>query len=377
MKRRAFLASPLVAAPFIVRPPRALAAAEPFPEVTPGHALQFPQDYGSHPAFRNEWWYITGWLEDAAHNPFGFQITFFRNRPGIAEDAKSAFAPRQLLFAHAAIADPRVGRLRHDQRAAREGFDLATAREGTTDVWIGDWSLKRVDAVNRRGVDAGNQNEVERTYRARIAARDFGFDLELMPTQPMLLEGDAGISHKGPLPTQASYYYSEPHLAVKGSVTIAGADATMTGIAWLDHEWSSEYMAPQAVGWDWTGINFDDGAALMAFRMRDRSGAAFWAAGSHRSPDGRVRAFRPDEIEFTPRRRWRSPRTQVEYPVAMTVRAGDRTYSLEPLIDDQELDTRLGMGVLYWEGAVRASENGRAVGRGYLELTGYGKALRL
>jgi predicted secreted hydrolase len=335
-------------------------AADTFPEVTPGHALQFPHDYGSHPAFRNEWWYITGWLEPAGGEALGFQITFFRNRPGVAEDNKSAFAPRQLLFAHAALADPRLGRLRHDQRAVREGFDLATAREGDTDVWIGDWSLKRIEG----------------SYRTHISARDFIFDLEFTPTQAVLLEGDAGVSRKGPLPAQASYYYSEPHLAVKGRVAIAGTDTTVTGVAWLDHEWSSEYMAPQAVGWDWTGINFDDGGALMAFRMRDRSGASFWASGSYRSPDGSVRVLKPDEIEFTPQRRWRSPRTQVEYPVAMTVRAGDRTYALEPLMDDQELDTRTGVGVLYWEGAVRASA-GRAVGRGYLELTGYGKAIKL
>jgi predicted secreted hydrolase len=371
MRRRTLIVSPLVLLALQGR------AAEPFPEVTPGHALQFPQDYGSHPAFRNEWWYITGWLEDASHHAFGFQITFFRNRPGFADENPSAFAPRQLLFAHAAIADPRLGRLRHDERAAREGFDLAVAREGTTDVRIGDWSLKRIDAGNRPSVDAGKHDEVEGSYRARIAARDFGFDLEFTPTQPLLLEGDAAVSRKGPLPTQASYYYSEPHLAVKGRATIAGADTAMTGVAWLDHEWSSEYLAPEAVGWDWTGLNLDDGGALMAFRMRDRTGAAFWSAGTYRSSDGRVRTFQPNEIEFRPRRRWRSPRTQVDYPVAMTVRAGDRTYALEPLIDDQELDTRAGIGVLYWEGAVRATADGRPVGRGYLELTGYGKALKL
>jgi predicted secreted hydrolase len=364
MRRRAFIATPL-----LVLAPYARAAtsvpdvgsASVFPDVTLGHPLEFPQDYGSHPAFRNEWWYITGWLEDASRNASGFQITFFRNRPGVVDDGKSAFAPRQLLFAHAAIADPRLGRLRHDERAAREGFDLAAAREGTTDVWIGDWSLKRVDRI----------------YHAQIAARDFAFDLQFAPTQPLLLEGEAGVSRKGPLPAQASYYYSEPHLAVQGRVTIGSADTSMTGVAWLDHEWSSEYMAPQAAGWDWTGINFDDGGALMAFRMRDRTGARFWAGGSYRSADGRVRVFQPDEIEFTPIRRWRSPRTQVEYPVAMTMRAGDLSYTLDPLIDDQELDTRSGIGVLYWEGAVRASAAGRAVGRGYLELTGYGKALKL
>ena len=353
MKRRAFIASPLVLLATQARGAEALA------EVVAGRALEFPRDFGSHPAFRNEWWYITGWLDGGGQ--LGFQITFFRNRPGVADDNNlSRFAPRQLLFAHAALADPRLGRLRHDERAAREGFELAAAREGDTDVWIGDWSLRR---------EAGR-------YRAKIVARDFGFDVEFSPVQPALLQGEGGVSRKGPLPKQSSYYYSEPHLAVKGRIT-GSAAAEVTGLAWLDHEWSSEYMAPEAVGWDWTGINFDDGSALMAFRMRDRAGASFWAGGSYRSPDGRVRVFGPDEIQFSAVRRWRSPRTQVEYPVAMNLRAGDLMCALEPLIDDQELDTRTGIGVLYWEGAVRATAGGRAIGKGYLELTGYGRALKL
>jgi predicted secreted hydrolase len=334
--------------------------AEAYAEVTASRPLQFPQDYGSHPAFRNEWWYITGWLRDAGGNAAGFQVTFFRNRPRVAEDNASRFAPRQLLFAHAALADPRYGRLRHDQRAARAGFDIAAAREGITDVSIGDWSLQ----------------QSEGSYRARIAARDFRLDLRFVPTQAVLLQGEAGVSRKAPSPRQASYYYSQPR-AVTGQVAAVGNEANVTGTAWLDHEWSSEYMAADATGWDWIGINLDDGGTLMAFRMRDRSGAALWAGGSHRARDGSVRSFVPTEIQFDAQRQWRSPRTQVEYPVAMAVRAGDLECVLEPLMDDQELDARAGTGVIYWEGAVRAVQAGREIGRGYLELTGYGKPLKL
>jgi predicted secreted hydrolase len=354
LRRRAFLASPLLLLAAAAR------GAEAYPEVTAGRPLQFPQDYGSHPAFRNEWWYVTGWVDDRSGNAAGFQVTFFRNRPRVAEDNPSQFAPRQLLFAHAALADPRYGRLRHDQRAARAGFDIAAALEGTTDVWIGDWSLQ----------------QSEGSYRARIAARDFRLDLRFAP-QALLLQGDAGYSRKGPSPRQASYYYSQPQLAVTGQVATASKDANVTGTAWLDHEWSSEYMAAEATGWDWIGINLDDGGALMAFRMRDRSGGALWAGGSLRARDGSVRSFAPTEIQFDARRQWRSPRTRVEYPVAMVVRAGDMECTVEPLMDDQELDARAGVGTIYWEGAVRAVQAGREIGRGYLELTGYGTPLKL
>jgi predicted secreted hydrolase len=355
LKRRRFLASPLLLVA------TAVAAAEEYPPAVPGYRLQFPRDLGAHPAFRSEWWYVTGWLRDISGNDFGIQVTFFRNRPHIAEASASRFAPRQLLFAHAAVADPRDGKLRHDQRAARAGFGLAEAAEETTDVRIGDWSLKFDDG----------------RYVARIEAQDFRFDLLFTPTQPVLLEGDQGFSRKGHDPSNASYYYSQPQLAVAGSVAIGGGATDVTGTVWLDHEWSSEAMAPGASGWDWIGINLHDGGALMAFRMRDHAGNSLWADGMLRAANGAATHFGPDDIVFAPQRRWRSPRTGVEYPVAMRVRVGGIDYTLEPLLEDQELDSRANTGTIYWEGAVRMLREGREVGRGYLELTGYWKALKL
>ena len=354
MKRRRFLAT----ACLLVAP--GAGAADDYPAVVPGRALAFPRDFGSHPAYRLEWWYLTAWVADPDGAPYGVQITFFRNRPRVAEDNASHFAPRQLLFAHAALADPRRGRLRYDQRAAREGFGLAGAAEESTDVWIDDWSLKRAQG----------------SYRAQIAARDFAFDLRFTPTQLPLLEGDAGFSRKGADLRQSSAYYSEPQLSVSGQI-VADAALAVTGVAWLDHEWSSEVMAAQAAGWDWAGINLADGGALMAFRMRDHAGGTLWAGGSLRAADGSQRRFEPYEVRFEPRRQWRSPRTGVVYPVAMRVDTAMASYALEPLLDDQELDSRPSTGAIYWEGAVRAAQSGHEVGRGYLELTGYGAPLKL
>ena len=173
---------------------------------------------------------------------------------------------------------------------------------------------------------------------------------------------------------QARYLDSPPHLAVSGRVTTGGRERAVTGVAWLDHVWSSEPLAEGAVGWDWVGINLEGGGALMAFRMRDRQGASFWAGGTLRGADGRVRVLRPEEVRFTPLRHWRSPRSGAEYPVAMRVEAGPLTLELVPLMDDQEMDARASTGTVYWEGAVRAE---KGAGRGYLELTGYWKPLEL
>ena len=159
----------LLALPGLVCAPRAWAD---YPAVTRAQKLTFPRDHGAHPQHRTEWWYITGWMSDEHGGEFGVQVTFFRSRPGVQEDNPSAFAPKQLLFAHAALADTRLGRLRHDQRAAREGLGLAGADTSTTQVRIDDWSLQ----LTPEG------------YRAHIAARDFGMQLEFRPVQPILLE---------------------------------------------------------------------------------------------------------------------------------------------------------------------------------------------
>jgi predicted secreted hydrolase len=332
-----------------------------FDQVLPGRALAFPTDEGAHPGFRTEWWYLTGWLKLPDRGPLGFQCTFFRVRTGIGEDNPSAFAPRQLILAHAAIADPRLGRLRHDQRAARVGFGHAGYAIGRARAWLGGWSFDQTDD----------------RYRAVVDAEDFAYDLELDPDGPPLLNGEKGFSQKAPDPRNASYYYSRPRLRVTGNVTIDGRRQPVSGLAWMDHEWSSEYLPQGARGWDWIGLNLDDGGALMAFRMRKDDGRALWANATLQAPDGSTRTFRPDQIAFTPLRHWHSPRTGIGYPVAWRVRIGTRQLELRPLMDDQELDSRRSAGTIYWEGGVRAFADGTEVGRGYLEMTGYGGTIRV
>lgn len=337
------------------RPASPASSVTPFAPVVPGYQLQFPRDEGSHPDFRLEWWYVTGWLTDSLDRPLGFQITFFRVRPAQRSANPSAFAPHQMLIAHAAISDPVRGRLQHDQRAARTAFGLAGAEPGRTDIWLDDWSLR----------------QQAKGHVATIVARDFRLDLVFTATQPPLLQGAAGLSRKGPHPESASYYYSLPHLDTSGTIARAGTAEPVRGTAWLDHEWSSSYMDGRAVGWDWIGINMDDGGALMAFRMRDKDGGNVWAGGALRHPDGSVRVFAPSEVRFIPRRQWRSPRTGTAYQISWLVKAGDLEAGIEPLMDDQENDTRATTGTIYWEGAVRALRAGKSIGRGYLELTGY------
>lgn len=336
-------------------------AASLYAPVLPGRSLTFPQDFGSHDAFRTEWWYVTGWLKTSSAEALGFQITFFRTQPNVDTANPSAFTAKQILIAHCAISDVGRGSLWQDQRVRREGLGLVAAAANDLDVRIDGWTLKR---------------DGER-YVAKIGAQQFAIDLTFSATQPPLLNGDQGFSRKGPELSAASYYYSLPHLQVTGKVTRGTAISPVTGEAWLDHEWSSEYLDEKAVGWDWVGINFDNGAALMAFRIRDARGQARWAGGSYRDPQGSAHILAPEDIQFKALRTWQSPATGVRYPLDYQLSAGPLHLELVPLLDNQENDTRLTTGAIYWEGAVRALTGAEVIGRGYLELTGYGAPLSL
>ena len=342
--------------------PLAFAEAPTFPVVTPERAIRLPQDTGSHPDFRTEWWYATGWLTTPDNKPIGFQVTFFRSATEHDRANPSQFAPKQLIIAHAALSDPAAGKLLHDQKVAREGFGIAHAKVGNTDVKLEDWTFVR---------------HADGSYKAEVKARDFSFSLKLSPTQKPLLQGENGYSRKGPQPEQASYYYSEPQLKVSGSITRKNKIEVVSGHAWLDHEWSSTVLDPKASGWDWLGANLQDGSALMAFQIRDMKGAKLWAHATLRDAKGNLTQYPPEQVSFTAQRRWRSPHTNASYPVAQTIQTGATLWQLTPLQDDQELDSRRSVGSVYWEGAVHIERDGKPAGQGYLEMTGYLKPLKL
>jgi predicted secreted hydrolase len=338
-----------------------LGAAPDYAVVKPGVALQFPRDHGAHPAFRTEWWYATGWLTTEKGEQLGFQVTFFRVKPPVDQANPSAFAAKQVIFAHAALSDLKGKKLFHDQRIARSGFGLAGVKVGDTDVSVDGWRMLR-------GGDGA--------FATHIEARDFGLDLVLTPTQPVLPQGRGGYSQKGPATAEASHYYSLPQLKVSGTIVRQGVREGVSGKAWLDREWSSTLLNPRASGWDWLGLNMDDGGALTLFRMRDKRGAKLWAGGSYRDKAGLVTVFAPGDVEFENGRTWRSPRTGARYPVAPAVRfrvgKAWRSIVVTPLFDDQELDSRRGGGPVYWEGAVTVPG-----GRGFLEMTGYQAPLKM
>lgn len=358
MRRRSFLLS-LILLSALSRAATGAGAVR-YPLVTTGARLAFPLDHGAHPEFRTEWWYVTGAL-DAPQQDMGFQLTFFRSRPGRAEGLKSPIAASQILFAHAAITLPGA-RLLHANRAARANLGAGFSTSDC-DIHIGAWQMLR------RGEGRGE------SFRLKVQDPSFALDLTLTPSQPLLLQGESGYSQKGPSPDFASYYVSWPQLRVEGALVLDGKRQAAKGLAWFDHEWSSELLGAGSVGWDWVGINLADGGALMAFRMRNARGESVYAHATLRDKVGHIQQFGTGDVSFTPIRTWSSPRSGANYPVQIEIRFGRHTIRTLPVLDDQEISTRRPALINYWEGLTNVS--GTLSGRGYLEMTGYADALNL
>jgi predicted secreted hydrolase len=328
----------------------------------------FPRDHGAHPEFRTEWWYFTGILRDAAGNRYGYQLTFFRQGVRLkASDPGNPWSLRDLYPAHFAITDARNGSFHYAEQITRSGPGLAGAAQGGMNVRNLGWSAKM----------EGN--------RIRLRARhgEMELSLELKPRKPLVLQGDRGLSRKGPSRGQASYYYSFTDLASKGTIRTPGAGmpVPVEGASWFDQEFSSNALTKDQVGWDWFSIRLSDGRELMLYFLRKSDGTVEReSSGTLVEADGRSRTLKLGEIGFESLATWTSRRSGGKYPCRWRIRipAAAIDLQLAPLVADQELITEGSTGVTYWEGAVdgKGTSAGSPVNcEGYVEMTGYAGSL--
>ena len=212
--------------------------------------------------------------------------------------------------------------------------------------------------------------------RLRATASDpasgLGLDLTFEPSTPPVLEGDGGVSQKGPEPGNASAYVSFPRLATTGTLTVGGATFTVHGESWFDHEWGTTELGRGIVGWDWFGLRLADGRSLMFYRLRRRDGStAPFSAGTVISPGGTPRHLEASAVSIEVLAHWRSPATGAVYPSRWRLRVPSAGIDVEvrPLVAGAEVDGMASTGTVYWEGPVTVS--GSVAGQGYAELTGY------
>ena len=321
--------------------------------------FDFPADHGPHPDFRTEWWYYTGNLHTADRRHLGFQLTFFRVALApAAEPRASAWATRQLYFAHFAVTDTAGGRFHAFSRAARGALGVAGAEAAPFRVWVETWSAEGAGASPRLHASEG----------------EVALDLELSATKPVVLQGDRGLSRKGPEPGNASFYYSFTRMPARGVVRLGAQTLAVSGEAWMDREWSTSGLGSEVQGWDWFAVQLEDGRELMVYRLRRRDGTADpFSAGTLIGTDGVARPLAADDVRVDTLAHWTSPRTGVRYPARwrLTVPSAELRLEIEPRLADQELR----LSTRYWEGAVGVTGTAGAwsiKGQGYVELVGYG-----
>ncbi len=359
----------------------ALAGAEVdgFARATEPRPFVFPDDHGPHPDYRTEWWYLTGHLVAEDGREFAFQVTFFRSalapepEPGEANDegegsASSAWATRELWMAHAALTDVGAGRHVHAERLARGAAGLAGAEADPFRVWLEDWSFE------------GEAPGSAIPFRVQVSIDGSPAELDLVVEEGKrpVLQGDRGLSQKGPEPGNASYYLSWTRMPLSGTLrpVEGGAEVAVRGEGWMDREWSTSALGDMHVGWDWFQVQLDDGRELMFFELRRDDGLPDpLNHGALVEADGSYRTLGAGEVELQVTGWWASPVDGAEYPSGWTLRIPGEELELEliPRVRDQEMR----VSFRYWEGALAVSGTAAGApvrGRGFAELTGYADA---
>ena len=332
-------------------------------------AFVFPDDHGPHPGFKTEWWYLTGNLATDTGRRFGYQWTLFRvalnppdaSAPSPMQPARlaadtAAWRTDQFYMGHFGLSDV-ANRRHHDgEQFERQAAGLAGAQADPFRVWLADWSIQQTG---------------DASFPARLRAHtdDAALDLVVNPAKPHVLQGERGLSQKGPGAGNASYYYSYTRMQAEGTVVVGGDTLAVSGTSWMDREWSTSALGDDQVGWDWFSLQLDDGRDLMYYQLRQTDGTpSRFSEGLVVARDGSRTPIHRDDVTLEVLETWTAPDGSRSYPVRWRLRvpAHNLDLPIEAAFPNQEMNT----SVRYWEGAVTIG--GDTPGRGYVEMTGYG-----
>ncbi len=348
-----------------------LRAEEPdseFRKALPGYDFQFPRDHGSHPEFQNEWWYFTGNLDSEDHE-FGFMFTIFRSAvapPPAEVGSKSTLSSNQLYLGHFALSNLTDEKHRSWERIGRPAFNLAGASEERLSASVGPWKME-MDGTE--------------TIQIHVQEGTFQLELELRPDKPFVLHGEDGVHQKADDPGQASHYISYTNLSTVGKITWDNEQHQVKGKSWMDHEFGTNQLSDDQVGWDWFAIQLENDVELMVYMLREKSGSfTNKSSGSIVFPDGRLVEVDQSQFAIKPLESWKSPTSGAEYPIRWELELPEYKTKLNVTtpLKSQEMQVQRYTGTTYWEGAVRVEgtwQGEETSGKGYVELVGYDGAL--
>jgi predicted secreted hydrolase len=354
-------------------PPLSPLTADGFAVPHPNPQFAFPRDHGRHSRFKLEWWYITGHLYADQGSRFGFQATIFRRAGRLPNEDKNAsppaaFSSEEIYLSHVAVLNAASCEFLHSEKLARSGWN-AFSRDDTLDARVQDNRIEMIDPL---------PSKIRLSASIRDQARML---LDLTPEKPLVVFGKEGVSRKGDSDTAASWYLTFPRLKASGTLRLKNHEWKVQGSAWMDHEISSSQLTENQAGWDWAGIQLEDGREIMTYRLRRKDGstdpvsALVWV-----SKDGTLTHQSAADFQWETSKTWKSPRSGAAYPLPVRLHTIDPAsgkpvvLELEPLCLDQELESPLS-GVPYWEGACRVKKGTSILGSAYVELTGYSGGL--
>ncbi len=302
----------------------------------PGVLIDLPADEATH-SEDLEWWYWAGHLQDERNRWYGFQMVFFLSNVvdhwaqlghhSIVDQADSSFHHLMTIG---------VGR----PRQVAGGYDLALPR------------------ISARGDSQGG------VLHGKID--DYRLDLELDNLK-------APVFHHGDGYTEYSvggytFYYSHERLEASGTLTTPTEQLAVKGTAWFDHQWG-DLSEVRALGWNWFAVQLDDNREIMVFQIHDGSNTVF-ADGTLTDEDCNTTRLQDGDFSITATGEWQSPHTGCTYPLGWEISVQTMSFTLTPVLLDQELHELLPP-IPYWEGA--ATVSGDVSGRAYVELTGHCK----
>lgn len=341
-------------------------AAAQYKQALPGYEYQFPRDHFNHPEYRTEWWYYTGNLQSTDGHRFGFELTFFRQGASRELLRNVDWGVQDLYLAHFAVSDLDSQKFYYTERVNRAGPRIAGTSEHLGRVWNGNWQAQWVNGAQQ----------------LQAIAEDFSVRLKLKSSKPEVIHGRHGVSQKGAGAGHASHYISLTRLITTGTIEVGGKSYEVQGASWMDHEFSTDSLAADEVGWDWLSIQLNDNTELMLYCLRHKDGTADpYSSGTYVDAEGRttflgVRDFGMQAFDEV----WTSPKSGARYPVAWRVTIPSLALDLQirTPMQSQELAGKTRLSPSYWEGAIDISgKRGSSPisGEGYLEMTGYDKPL--
>jgi len=334
----------------------------------PGYRYEFPRDNFNHPDFQTEWWYYTGNLKAADGHEFGFELTFFREGLNRNVEKASDWSASDAYLAHLALSDISDGKFYHRERLNRAGPGIAGASAETGRIWNGNWQI----------LWNGSRQDLQ------AISDQFNLHLRLESQKQPVIHGLDGVSQKSAGEGQASHYISLTHLAVSGDIDLNETKFPVTGTAWMDHEFFTQPLDAEQVGWDWLSLQFDDNSELMLFRIRRKGGSIDpFSSGTYVDAAGKTTHLTQKDFTLRPLgETWASDSNRAVYPIHWQVSVPSLKVNVDitTRLKQQELAGKTVLSPSYWEGAIRIAGTRNALplaGVGYLEMSGYDRPVQM